>query len=296
MPGGGYGHMSGTSMASPHVNGVVALIRQAAPDISVEAIKEIIFQSAYDLGDPGEDNSYGWGMIDAYEAIMLTNKNPDTPSKPSGPDLWAQYMQTSFETTTTDPEGDSISYMFDWGDGTYSEWIGPYASGQIAEASHIWEEMGEYNIKVKARDDEYGSSEWSEPHILTIVENQPPEKPTMCDGPSSGRTRKLLKFTFTTTDVEGNDFYFLISWGDGDIEYWDGPYSSGEEVEFGHSWSEGGEYSIKVKAKDQYGAKGAQSSFKLKISKSRSISNPLFTRIFMRYPNAFPLIRQILGL
>lgn len=68
-PGGGYTTMSGTSMASPHVNGVVALMRQVNPNLSVEMIKQIIYDTAYDLGDPGEDNYYGWGMIDAFEAV-----------------------------------------------------------------------------------------------------------------------------------------------------------------------------------------------------------------------------------
>jgi subtilisin family serine protease len=70
-PGGGYTSMSGTSMASPHVNGVVALMRQANPNISVEMIKQIIYDTAYDLGNPGEDNDYGWGMVDAYEAVTM---------------------------------------------------------------------------------------------------------------------------------------------------------------------------------------------------------------------------------
>jgi bacillopeptidase F len=71
LPGGGYGSLSGTSMASPHVNGVVALIRQANPDLSVEEVKQIMYDTAYDLGAPGEDNSYGWGMVDAYESVVM---------------------------------------------------------------------------------------------------------------------------------------------------------------------------------------------------------------------------------
>ncbi|MBD3168427.1 MAG: T9SS type A sorting domain-containing protein, partial [candidate division Zixibacteria bacterium] len=59
------------SMASPHVNGVVALIRAANPNLSVEMVKQIIYDTAYDLGPTGEDNSYGWGMIDAYEAVQV---------------------------------------------------------------------------------------------------------------------------------------------------------------------------------------------------------------------------------
>ncbi|NOG55518.1 MAG: S8 family serine peptidase [Planctomycetes bacterium] len=63
-------------MASPHVNGVVAMMRQANPNIAVEEVKQIIYDTAYDLGSTGEDNDYGWGMIDAYECViaaMATN-------------------------------------------------------------------------------------------------------------------------------------------------------------------------------------------------------------------------------
>lgn len=72
IPGGEYGNKSGTSMASPHVNGVVALMREACPYMGVEEIKQILYDTAYDLGIPGEDNDYGWGMIDAYEAVQMT--------------------------------------------------------------------------------------------------------------------------------------------------------------------------------------------------------------------------------
>jgi subtilisin family serine protease len=69
QPGGGYQYMSGTSMAGPHVAGVIALIRQADPDIEVDAIKQILMETAVDLGGAGEDNDYGWGIIDAFAAV-----------------------------------------------------------------------------------------------------------------------------------------------------------------------------------------------------------------------------------
>lgn len=75
LPGGGYGYMSGTSMAGPHVAGVVALMREAAPDLDVTAIKEILMATAVDLGAPGEDNAYGWGFVDAYAAVSLVLGN-----------------------------------------------------------------------------------------------------------------------------------------------------------------------------------------------------------------------------
>lgn len=71
VPGGGYqSGWSGTSMASPHVNGTVALMRQACPDLTPAEIKQILFDTAVDLGSTGEDNDYGWGMIDAYAAVQ----------------------------------------------------------------------------------------------------------------------------------------------------------------------------------------------------------------------------------
>ncbi len=74
-PGGLYQLLSGTSMAGPHVAGVVALMRQANPDLDVVSIKEILMSTAIDGGDPGQDNIYGHGFIDAYAAVtaVLTN-------------------------------------------------------------------------------------------------------------------------------------------------------------------------------------------------------------------------------
>ena len=69
LPGGGYIIRSGTSMATPHVAGVVALMRQANPDLDVVSIKQILMESARDIGLLGEDNDAGHGLIDAYAAV-----------------------------------------------------------------------------------------------------------------------------------------------------------------------------------------------------------------------------------
>jgi bacillopeptidase F len=88
VPGGGYASFSGTSMASPHVNGVVALMRQANPEISVDDVKQIIYNTAVDLGTAGKDNDYGWGMIDAFEAVQLASGDILFFSFPAGrPDV-----------------------------------------------------------------------------------------------------------------------------------------------------------------------------------------------------------------
>ncbi len=65
-PGGGFTTMSGTSMAGPHVAGVVALMRSANPNVDVNTIKQILMDTAGGV----EDNTYGHGHIDAYAAVL----------------------------------------------------------------------------------------------------------------------------------------------------------------------------------------------------------------------------------
>ncbi|MFQ5906938.1 MAG: S8 family serine peptidase, partial [bacterium] len=66
---GEYLNLSGTSMAAPHVAGAVAILRQFNPEATVEEIKTALMFTARDLGPTGEDNTYGWGLIDIPKAM-----------------------------------------------------------------------------------------------------------------------------------------------------------------------------------------------------------------------------------
>ncbi len=70
LPNNRYGLLSGTSMATPHVAGAVALLRQVSPNATVEQIKLALMETAVDLGNVGEDNVYGHGRIDVYAAAQ----------------------------------------------------------------------------------------------------------------------------------------------------------------------------------------------------------------------------------
>jgi len=78
-PGNQYRLMSGTSMSTPFVAGTVAILRQYNPDATVDEIKQALLGSASDLGPPGEDNSYGMGLINIKRALELLPK-PDSPN------------------------------------------------------------------------------------------------------------------------------------------------------------------------------------------------------------------------
>jgi hypothetical protein len=87
---------------------------------------------------------------------------PFTPDAPYGPDEGIMTIEYTFNATTIDCDGDQIYYMFDWDNGNYSEWLGPFDSGHIASASHIWKERGRFEVKVKAKDQYGRESDWSD--------------------------------------------------------------------------------------------------------------------------------------
>lgn len=67
---GGYITLSGTSMAAPIVSGVAALVMEAFPYLTADYVKNILLTTATDLGDPGVDTIYGWGLVDAAKAVQ----------------------------------------------------------------------------------------------------------------------------------------------------------------------------------------------------------------------------------
>ena len=68
----GYREMSGTSMSTPGVAGVMALLLSKNPDLTPEAISQILETTSKDLGAEGKDNEFGAGRVDALEAINAT--------------------------------------------------------------------------------------------------------------------------------------------------------------------------------------------------------------------------------
>lgn len=68
--GGVYGLKSGTSMAAPHVSGAILLLKEAFPNLTGTDVKRALYFTCVDLGEEGEDNEYGMGLIDVYAAFQ----------------------------------------------------------------------------------------------------------------------------------------------------------------------------------------------------------------------------------
>lgn len=71
LPGNRYGKLSGTSMAAPHVSGTAALAFSSHRFTRAETIRKIMEQSADNMGVPGRDDLYGFGLVDAEQSAFL---------------------------------------------------------------------------------------------------------------------------------------------------------------------------------------------------------------------------------
>ncbi|UCD13811.1 MAG: PKD domain-containing protein, partial [Thermoplasmatales archaeon] len=105
--------------------------------------------------------------------VRVGNQPPDAPNI-TGPHYGRPGVEYTFCINgIVDPEGDDLYCLWDWGDGNFSGWLGPYGSGGTMCASHAWSEEGEYEIRVKTKDIHNAESDWSEPHVIMIEAGSP---------------------------------------------------------------------------------------------------------------------------
>lgn len=81
-----YASYDGTSMAGPHVAGALMLLREAFPQATAKELKEALYFSADDLGNPGEDDTFGMGMINLENAFNYLVSEGYTAAIPADQD------------------------------------------------------------------------------------------------------------------------------------------------------------------------------------------------------------------
>ena len=110
-------------------------------------------------------------------AIADESLAPEKPDAPKGTTTGDADKEYIYIASTIDPDGDQIYYLFDWGNGEFSEWIGPLPSGDNVEASYTWAGEGTYEIRVLAKDDHGVESEWSDPLVVSMPKNKAINRP-----------------------------------------------------------------------------------------------------------------------
>ncbi len=228
------------------------------------------------------------------ENIDYLNALNNPADKPHiyGPDNGTINVEYTFCTDTiTDPEGDSVYCLWDWGDGNISGWLGPYASGQVICESHMWTEPGEYCIMLKLKDIFDIETEWSDPFCIIIIDNQPPSAPSI-NGPNRVRVGFENTWVFLSVDPEGDNITYYVDWGDvcGGAEYY-GPYPSGQKINLSHTYTKKINLIINAMAIDSHGAESGLSFFEVEITRNKKvIIKNLFSDLLNRLPNMLKII------
>lgn len=103
----------------------------------------------------------------SFNVTIADNEPPSIPVMPSGPTSGRSLTTYKYATSATDPDGDHVKYVFDWGDGTTS-WTGLdfIDSGTNQSVFHKWSKAGTYHVKAMSTDDKGAESGWS--NSLTV--------------------------------------------------------------------------------------------------------------------------------
>ncbi len=109
-----------------------------------------------------------WHEVVIEDTVSLP---PERPHAPAGPD--SGYVDSTYEYSARagDPNHDRMRLQFDWGNGDTSEWSALVAESTQVTMFHAWDSVGEYSVRARAKDEKDLVGEWSDVHLLTVVDS-----------------------------------------------------------------------------------------------------------------------------
>jgi subtilisin family serine protease len=163
----GYHSLSGTSMATPHVAALAGLIRSIYPSETVDQVEATILSTAQDLGDPGRDNVFGAGRINAAAAVNLAPPDLIAPVMTglTSPSLVRSASRAFTATWTATDNVGVTSYEIRMKKGASGTWSA--VSSQPESSRRFSLAAGSWYIAVRAVDGAGRRSAWRQ--VLTIV-------------------------------------------------------------------------------------------------------------------------------
>ena len=152
-----YANKSGTSMSTPHVAGVAALIWSRFPNMTRDQVRRQLWFATDDLGDPGYDEYYGFGRVNARKALEVAPPSHDLHmvrlDAPPGvrPGCTAEVKTTVANHGNSDETNVTLRLMIN-GTIVDSMSIDSLTSGSLVTTSSTWTPLleGRYNVTVYA--------------------------------------------------------------------------------------------------------------------------------------------------
>jgi serine protease len=186
IPGDGYAAWNGTSMASPHVAAVAALVWSYVPDATPGEIRAALAASAEDLGSSGRNNEFGYGLVQAQAALDYLggggDPGPGPDPDPNEPPV-AEFSYSCDEldctfdgSASTDPDGTIESHSWNFGDGNS-------ASGEVV--NHTFANDGSYTVTLTVTDND-GDSDSTSQQVTVAVDDDDDDDDDNGDGETGG--------------------------------------------------------------------------------------------------------------
>jgi serine protease len=144
--GDGYYFYTGTSMASPHVAGVAALVKACDPSLTNTQIRNILETTAEDNGTSGRDDYFGYGIVDAHAAALRAYAYGGGNQRPVADFIYdVNDLTVDFTDTSRDPDGSIVAWEWDFGDSFTSTARNP---------RHTYTDSATYYVTLTATDEE----------------------------------------------------------------------------------------------------------------------------------------------
>jgi hypothetical protein len=194
----------------------------------------------------------------------------------------------------------SMEYFRDICDATHQEWPRPYPRtiySLVCDLTnnkiHYYYEYRYNNVWEINLSEMFEFGEYTY-DVLNVFNNHEPSKPNKPIGPNTGSVNKEYEFSCTALDIDGDQLFYKWDFGDDNFSGWLGPYDSSELCYASYSWSEKGEYSVRVKARDtNCGISEWSNPQNISITRKKVTQKP-FPKFQENYPILFQFLKRVL--
>jgi PKD repeat protein len=239
-----YGWKNGTSMAAPQVSGLAAVLYSLGITDRA-AIRARIEQTVDDLGEPGWDEKFGWGRINAYRAVTLHDPNAPPVVETGGSYSAAEGSAIHFDGSASyDPNGKPVTFAWDFGDGSTST---------AASPTHVYADDGAYTVTLVVTDPSGRSSTGT---TVAAVANAAPVVSASLSGASVASGGSVsLSGSFSDAGVNDSPWGWVIDWGNGTTS--GSAAAQSEAVTGTRRFCAAGTYTVRLSVTDKDGGTGS---------------------------------------